>query len=107
VPDPRVVAYEHIQDRNLLAPRRLGVVVPVVGEPHLAAPADGPLEAVVVRDGPARRQLAPLCGDALDRPSKLDLGLEQPIACAAVLAGLAGEAGVRVYRQRGWFYRGG
>jgi hypothetical protein len=49
------------------------------------------LEAVVVRYGPARRQRAPLRGDPLDRPSELDLGLVEPAAFAAVLAGLAGK----------------
>jgi hypothetical protein len=41
-----------------------------------------------------------LRGDPLDRPPKLDLGLEEPVAFVAVLAGLAGKTDVRVYRQR-------
>ena len=67
-----------------------------LGEPHLTAPANGLLEAVVVGDWPARRQRAPLCGDALGRPPELNFGLEQPVTFSAVLAGLAGEADVRV-----------
>jgi hypothetical protein len=35
-----------------------------------------------------------LRGDALERPSQLDLGLEQPVALAAVFARLAGKADV-------------
>jgi hypothetical protein len=44
----------------------------------------------------ARRQRAPLCGDALGRPPELNLGLEQPVTFSAVLAELAGKADVRV-----------
>ena len=55
-------------------------------------------------DGSARRQRAPLRRDALDRPPELDLGLEQPVAFAPVLAGLAWKADVRVSRQRGRVY---
>jgi hypothetical protein len=42
-----------------------------------------------------------LRGDPFDRPPELDLGLEEPVAFAAVLAGLARKTDVRVYRQRG------
>jgi hypothetical protein len=41
------------------------------------------------------------CGDPLDRTAELDLGLEELVALAAVLAGLAGKTDVTVYRQRG------
>jgi hypothetical protein len=42
-----------------------------------------------------------LRGDPLDRPPEFDLGLEQPVPFAAVLAGLAGKTDVSVNRQRG------
>jgi hypothetical protein len=42
-----------------------------------------------------------LRGDSLDRSPEVDLGLEEPVAFAPVLAGLAGKTDVRVYRQRG------
>ena len=70
------------------------------GEPHLAAAVRDLLEAVVIRDGAARRQGAPLRGDPLDRAPELDLGVEELVACTPVLPGLAGEADVMVCRQR-------
>jgi hypothetical protein len=42
-----------------------------------------------------------LGGDLLDRTPELDLGLEKPVAFAAVFAGLGGKTDVRVYWQRG------
>jgi hypothetical protein len=42
-----------------------------------------------------------LRGDPLDRPPEFDLGLEQPVPFAAVLAGLTGKTDVSVNRQRG------
>jgi hypothetical protein len=57
------------------------------------------LEAVVLGHGTAERQLTPLLGDALDHPPELDLGLEQLVTLAAVLARLARETDVRIYRQ--------
>jgi hypothetical protein len=69
-----------------------------LGEAHRIAAA-GDLETVVLGHETARRQPASLFGDALGCPAKVDLGLEQPVALAAVLDRLAGEAGVRVCRQ--------
>jgi hypothetical protein len=43
-----------------------------------------------------------LCGDPLDRAPQLDLGLEQLLPRAAVLAGLAGETDVGIGRQGAW-----
>lgn len=40
-------------------------------------------------------------GDLLDCTPELELGLEEPVAFAAVFAGLAGKTNVRVYWQRG------
>jgi hypothetical protein len=71
-----------------------------VQEPDLTAPVDRLLKAVVIRDGPARRQRAPLCGDVLGQATQIDLGLEQPVTLAAILAGLTGKTDVRICRQR-------
>jgi hypothetical protein len=96
-PRPRVARpageHEAVHDERVLPPREQ------LGKPHLAAPVRL-LEAVVLGNGPARRQPTPLCGDALDRSPELDLGVEQPITFAAVFAGLARKAGFGVYGQR-------
>src|SRR5262249_23696361 len=98
-PGPRVAGrarkHEAVDDERVL-PRR-----EELREGDLAVSAGRDLEPVLLRDGPSRRQRAALRGDALDRPAQLDLRLEQPVALAAVLAGLARKADVGVYRQRG------
>src|SRR5262249_45116736 len=99
-PGPRVArpAREHeaVDDERVLAG------LEQLGEPDLAAARAGLLEAVVLGDDATRRQRAPLCRDALDRAPQLDLGLEEPVALAAVVLGLAGEAnaGIHAHRSR-------
>src|SRR5262249_56225526 len=66
-----------------------------LAEPHLAA-VGCLLEAVVVGDDAARRQVAPLRRDLFDRPPQPGLGFEQPIALATVLVGLAWKTNTRV-----------
>jgi hypothetical protein len=68
---------------------------------HPAIPTDCPIKAVVIGYASARRQRASLRGDALDRPPEIDLGLEQAVTRATVLARLARKADVRICRQRG------
>jgi hypothetical protein len=98
-PGPRVAGgarkHEAVDDERVLSRRE------EFGEADLTLAAGRELEPVVVRERPSWGQRAPFCGDALARPAQLDLRLEQPIALLAVLAGLAGKADVRVYRQRG------
>ena len=81
---PRVarIAREHeaVDDERILARRE------ELGEPDLAAALGGVLEAVVLRNRAAKRERAPLRGYALDRAPQLDLGLEEPVALAAILA---------------------